>query len=206
MSGECAAGKSETVTVTIDTNGLNDGQYQKTILIHSPETSSQNYSLYLVVYTPNEIHVPRDYNTIQAAINAASTGAYIIVHPGKYAGFNVNKAAITIQSIEPENPAIVAATIIESRSTIFGNETIINGLSFIYNPLISTQYVEGIYVSESSDTQIKNCRVLNFPVTGIYVTGLYPGATIDKCVISNNGYYGSILWRRHDYQRCCEYQ
>ena len=38
------------------------------------------------------LHVPGDYTTIQAAIDAASEGAVILVGPGEYAGAVVNKA------------------------------------------------------------------------------------------------------------------
>ena len=59
------------------------------------------------------------FATIQAAIDPALTGDTIVIHPGKYAGFTVNKPSLTIRSVEPENPAIVAATIIESRRLPF---------------------------------------------------------------------------------------
>jgi hypothetical protein len=192
LSGECAAGKSETVTVTIDTNGLNDGQYQTIIPINSPETSSRNYYLYLTVYTPNEIHVPRDYNTIQAAINAASTGNIIIVHPGKYAGFTVNKQYLTIRSVEPENPAIIAATIIGSAVSVYNVPVTLNGLSFIYDPAIGGQ-TDSIYIG--ADTQIKNCRIVNFPAGGINVFSYKPSpsaANIINCVMRNNGYAATV--------------
>jgi hypothetical protein len=194
LSGQCAAGQSEMVTITVDTNGLNNGQYQTTIPIHSPEATTINYYIYLTVYTSREIHVPRDYSTIQAAINAALTGDIIVVHPGKYAGFNGNKAALTIQSIDPENPAIVAATIIESPGQSSGPETVIKGLSFIYNTISPNPPPYGLYINVLSDMRIENCRVLNFPKTGIRVAGESSVVTVEKCVIMNNGYlaeYGS---------------
>jgi hypothetical protein len=190
MSGECAAGESKTVKITIDTNGLNDGWYKIFIPVKSGERQSYTLLLSMYVYAPpGEIHVPRDYNTIQAAISAASAGNIIIVHPGKYAGFDVNNPAITIRSVEPENPAVVAATIIESKSTVSGYQTAINGLSFIYNPSISSQSGDGIDIYANSDTHINNCRITNFYGRGIYSSG--GSLSINNCIVSNNGYSGT---------------
>ncbi len=118
LSGECTAGEADTVTVRVDANGLDDNVYRTWLSIQSPESQAWSIEVSLVVYSPNDIHVPGDYPTIQAAIDAAAIGDVIIVHPGKYAGFYVDKPALTIQSIEPENAAIIAATIIETAATI----------------------------------------------------------------------------------------
>jgi hypothetical protein len=190
MSGECAAGESRAVKITIDTNDLNDGWYKVFIPVRAEEKQLNSLLLSIYVYTPpGEIHIPRDYNTIQAAISAASAGNIIIVHPGKYAGFNVNNPAITIRSVEPENPAVVAATIIESKSTVSGYQTVINGLSFIYNPSILPQTGDGIDIYADSDTHINNCRIMNFYGRGIYSSG--GSLSINNCIVSNNGYSGT---------------
>ena len=65
---------------------------------------------------------PADFNNIQAAINDAKHGDIIEVQPGKYTGtgnrdIDYNGKAITICSIEPNNPNIVAATIIDCNGT-----------------------------------------------------------------------------------------
>jgi hypothetical protein len=63
-----------------------------------------------------------DYPTIQAAIDAASTWDIIEVQPGTYIG-NGNRdidfkgKAITLRSIDPNNPDIVAVTIIDCEGT-----------------------------------------------------------------------------------------
>ncbi|MGA1871768.1 MAG: hypothetical protein ACMUJM_24850 [bacterium] len=52
--------------------------------------------------------------SIQEAIDAAEDTDVIIVEPGTYEeNINYLGKAITIQSIDPENPEIVAATIID---------------------------------------------------------------------------------------------
>ena len=188
LSGDCVHNEIDILTVSVDTNGLDVGQYSAPLFIHSPETNTKSIILYLTVYEPNEIHVPADYPTISAALNAASMGSTIIVHPGVYPGFNVSKGVeLTIRSVDPNNPAVVAATIIESRIYISSANTVINGFSIIYNPKYANQS-DGIYVF--SDAQIKNCRILNFPYSGIYFYG-YTSAInpsyVSGCMISNNG-------------------
>ena len=143
------------------------------------------------------LNVPSEYATIQAAIDAAGGGDKIIVHPGKYAGFFLDRGAlqIQIQSTEPEDPAIVAATIIESGIVAGGNFTF-NGLSFIRDPNVPS-IVNGInhgitlYGVEAG--VIKNCQVKNFGGSGISSLYLYGNGniTIENCVISNNGYFGT---------------
>ncbi len=63
---------------------------------------------------PVTLTVPRDYPTIQNAINAAETGDTIVVYPGIYYGpqIELNKL-VTIMSEHPGDPYCVAETIID---------------------------------------------------------------------------------------------
>ncbi len=61
---------------------------------------------------------PYDFNNIWSAINYSHSGDYIIVFPGTYTGpdnvnLNFHGKAITLQSVDPTNPYIVAQTIID---------------------------------------------------------------------------------------------
>ncbi len=197
MSGQCEKNEINTVTFTINPAGLTGGTYSKIITIRSAETSQQSITVNLRV--AKEIHVPGDYATTQSAVNAAANGDIIIIHPGKYAGFSASSKSLTIQSIEPENRAIVAATIIESEVTmkgVSGYETVINGLSFIYNPLLSRYYSgRGISLS-SGDSTIKNCIIRNFPCLGIYLAGSYDNSNYSRiinCRVIHNGYGRDIV-------------
>ena len=56
-----------------------------------------------------------DHQTIQNAIDAATHGDTIIVHPGTYfERININGKNITLQSTHPTSPTIVAQTIIDA--------------------------------------------------------------------------------------------
>lgn len=62
-----------------------------------------------ILYVPSE-----EYPSIQQAINLAINGDTIIVAPGRYfENINFLGKAITVRSAEPNNPDIVAATIID---------------------------------------------------------------------------------------------
>ena len=68
---------------------------------------------------PQVREVPFPYSTIQFAIDAANNGDTVIVHPGTYGNdpfeedIDFKGKAITVQSENPEDPAIVASTIID---------------------------------------------------------------------------------------------
>jgi len=61
-----------------------------------------------------QIRVPYDQPTIQAAINAATTGDVVIVYPNRYRErINFGGRNITVRSTDPTSPAVVAATVID---------------------------------------------------------------------------------------------
>ena len=63
--------------------------------------------------------VPDDYATIQAAIDDCNDGDVVIVSPGTYLeNINFNGRNITLTSTEPDNPEVVANTIIKSTSSL----------------------------------------------------------------------------------------
>ena len=62
-----------------------------------------------------------DFTTIQAAVNDSNTGDTIIVQPGQYTGdgnrdIRFLGKAITVQSIDPNDPNIVSANTVDCKS------------------------------------------------------------------------------------------
>ena len=193
-SGECAAGQSQTMTLQIDANGLADGSYQGVLGVVSPEASSVKMYLGMRVHTPRELHVPRDYPTISEAHNAAfSFGDTIIVHPGRYAGCNINKSLV-IRSVAPEDGNIVAATIVTSGISEYKNiygYLKMQGLTFIPDSAnagdaaITTTYCQNLEVSD--------CVIKGWGGGGIIVSYLNPKTVLIKnCLIAGN-YVGGIV-------------
>ena len=77
----------------------------------------------IIASAPAATHwVPGDYPTIQSAIDNCNNGDVVIVSPGIYTGdgnrdIGFLGKAITVTSVDPNDPNIVAATIIDCQGT-----------------------------------------------------------------------------------------
>jgi parallel beta-helix repeat protein len=86
--------------------------------IHTPSATSSSDSAAMTIEPTSTtqviLHVPQDHATIQGAIEAASDRDMIIVSPGTYQeNIDFTGKDITLQSTNPDDPEIVAATIID---------------------------------------------------------------------------------------------
>jgi hypothetical protein len=169
----------------------------------------------IVLFAPLAIaverNIPSEYTTIQAAIDASISGDVVIIAPGTYTGagnrdIDFLGKAITVRSIDPEDPCNVAATIIDCqnvqghRGFYFhsgeGVNSVLSGLT------IKNGYANqggGIYCSGSSPT-ITYCTITGNRTTDGYTEGQNPGpggdgggiyyynssAKILECKIMNN--------------------
>ena len=144
-----------------------------------------------------------DYTTIQAGINAAANGDEVVVCPGTYyENISFGGKNIILTSTDPDNPSVVAATIIdaggsgsvvtfsgsESTSCVLTGFTITNGYShFSYAGQILGK--GGGIRGNNTQATITNCRIINNRADGSYVEGggLHRcNGTISNCVISGN--------------------
>jgi outer membrane protein assembly factor BamB len=128
-----------------------------------------------------DLWVPSQYPTIQSAVDAASDGDTIIVLPGVYSEniqWDVND--LTLTSVNPEDPCVVAATIIESGSyiTLTLDSAIIGGL--LTGVTISSNGA-GVDGNNVATAIISNC-VIRDNSTGVYRWA----GTISHCIIRNN--------------------
>lgn len=146
-----------------------------------------------------------NYPTIQAAIDAASTGDIIEVQPGTYIGdgnrdIDFKGKAITVRSIDPNNPDIVAATIIDCEGT---ESTPHRGFHFYHdedaNSILAGLTITNGYTVNSggaircieASPTITHCDIIG-NTTGILVDGgagifcLRSGPMITNCKFINN--------------------
>ena len=144
-----------------------------------------------------DINVPDDYFTIQEAIDAVSDGDVVIVGLGTYVeNINFFGKTITVKSTDPNDPDVVAATIIDGNQVdivvTFNNgespDSILSGFT-VQNRGDSGQ--GGIYCYDSSPT-ISDCVItqndLGILISQSYPRDFYPN--IINCTISQNFYAG----------------
>ena len=190
--------------------------------------------VFLVVSCAGEIIIvdddwPADFNNIQAAIDYSANGDVIYVLPGTYTGpgnydIHFSGKAITVQSVDPRDPYIVSATVVdcneaydyyagfwfgsyEDANSVLSGVTITNAFSAIRceggSPIISycnlvgnsnPRNAGGIYL-EDSNSVVSNCTITDNMGSGIYCS--YRGSpTIDNCTISRNTGWGKIGSKR----------
>ena len=117
-----------------------------------------------IIVSAAEHHVPGDYSTIQAAVNASVDGDMVIVEIGTHHENVTVEKSIILTSSDPKDSNIVANTIIDAGGS-------------------------GSAVTFSSELVTINAQLRGFTVTGANSGGIDCAAsnvTISNCVISNN--------------------
>jgi len=162
---------------SIEENGLltvEDIDLPEDITIYAQYSKDQatmeaQISVHLSLHTPLIMHVPADYDTIQAAIDRSIISDIIIVQPGfYYENINFGGKNITLRSTDPTKPDIVADTIIDGAFS--GSVVTFSG-------------------EESADCLLSGFTITNGsgnPVVGGGICGYGTLATIEYNVISNN--------------------
>jgi len=117
------------------------------------------------------IKVPLDFDNIQAAIDDANDGDMILVSIGTYRGqgnrdINFAGKAITVTGVDPEDPYIVAATVIDCESAG-------RGFSF-HSGEDANSVLAGLTITDGSADRGGAIRILT------------AGPTISNCIITGN--------------------
>ncbi len=134
------------------------------------------------------------YSTIQNAILNAVSGDIIQVEPGVYIeNINYLDKNIKIISSDPNDPAVVAGTVIKSANnnpavTIYGH----HDANCLLSGFTITGTNTGVYCGDFSSPVISKCKISGNSLHGI---SLYSGCvpTITGCDIINNGGCGVIM-------------
>ncbi len=104
------------------------------------------------------LRVPQDFSTIQAAINAATTGDEIVVSDGTYGGFTLNKkVTVKAANFNQANPK-------QNTVRITGIVQVPSGMSWAWN---EGPVVRGLYIS-TTDPVISNSPIT---IEYSYITG-----------------------------------
>jgi len=140
-------------------------------------------------WQPKTIYVPAEYPTIQDAIDATFYQDTIIVAPGAYTGdgnrdIDFKGKEITVRSTDPNDPDIVAATIIDCQGT-------------------EVEPHRGFYFNNAESLSSK---LMGFTITNGYADkggAIYcsnGGPEIYKCTITNcSAEYGGGIWTGYGY-------
>ena len=141
------------------------------------------------------LHVPEDFRTINEAIQAVADGGRVVVEPGTYGPVEFGVKAVVVESSDPSDPEVVAATIIEGGGSgcvvMFDSgetrETVLRGFTITGGEGARADLREGggICVRDGSEPTIEGNVIVGNTAQrggGISVTGgspLITGNTIE---------------------------
>ncbi len=138
-----------------------------------------------------DLLVPRQYLTIQSAIDAAEIGDTVIISPGTYTGegnrdIDFKGKAITVRSTDPYNASLVAATIVDCQ----GSEDELHRAFQFHSGEGPESVLAGLTITNA-------CMIRNGggPHGGAMHLSNGSSPTITHCVFTNNrAYYGGAIY------------
>ncbi|MFC1783520.1 right-handed parallel beta-helix repeat-containing protein, partial [Planctomycetota bacterium] len=190
-----STGEVDEVALSVCTSGLELGIHNCEMTVWDPCAINDPLTVQVYLYVIPEygyIWVPYRYSTIQTAIDAAEEGDTIKVAPGVYIeNIDFDGKNIVLTSTKPEDPAVVAGTVIQGDGTwsvvdFSGSEDASCEITgFTITGGNSVNYGGGILGNGTTAT-ISQCQVIGNtsaePGGGIHgCDGL-----ISRCIISGN--------------------
>ena len=201
LAAACAAtatGVAVDTTVAADTTVGADS----TVSVDSSVNASTT-----VAGSSGTIAVPGDFDTIQAAVDAAAPGALILVGPGTYnEAVNVTTDNLTIRGLDRNEVVLDGQLELDNGIRILGASGVTvenltamnytrNGFFWTgvdgYRGAYLTAYRTGdygVYVFDSMNGELEHIYAAGSPDAGVYIGECYPcNAVIDDAVSEHNG-------------------
>ncbi len=155
---------------------------------------------------------PADFSSIQAAIDDANDFDVVVIQPGRYAGtsnrdISFSGKVITVRSSDPNDPNVVAATVIDCQGTMldqhrgfrFNNgedaNSVLDGLTITNGYISDFEAHGGAILCSASAPTIRRCSI-----SGNFVSSGSGGAVycqynaaplIEACSINRNHAYAN---------------
>jgi hypothetical protein len=107
-----SGGEIDEVVISVDTDGLPRGDYACTFEISDPDAANSPQAVHVNLRVLASLHVPSEYPTIQAAIDASVDGETVLVADGTYTGagnnnLNFGGRLITVRSENGPDTCII---------------------------------------------------------------------------------------------------
>jgi len=216
-------GGSVTVTVTVGNTRPSTGYMTNTAKITATEANEITATWRTWWYRVNNVNKNLWNDVIQTVIDNANTatGDVIKAYPGVYPeNIDFDSKVLTLQSACPNDPCIVAQTIIDGNyiggdGTVefIANNSTLNGFTVagtadygvycygtcspvIKNCLIRNNYV-GVFCLDSAAPTITNCIVKDNSDCGIHCSNAGPAQILNNLIVKNPG-YGIIIEYSHN--------
>ncbi len=166
------ASQSQTVTVSVDTDGMERGLYNTQLQFVDPNAVNSPLSLLVVLQVRGKLNVPEDFNSIQEAMDAALPGEIVEVQDGTY------QETVTIQKplnlMGAGDPNILGLIIYADDCNVTGFDCAqgSSGLQ-IYGSQVNvmdvtvTDAATGVLLSQSQDSCLTNVTVKGSMIQGL---------------------------------------